>query len=67
MYILFTWKEVLDAQKNGIQVWRGGDEYRDVYSNFADYSKTSQSLDALIIHLYAEVYGDRLQCLHSIN
>ena len=51
----------------GIQVWKVGDTYRDVFSNFADRSKTSHGLNALLNSLYNEVYGDRLQSLHLIN
>ena len=65
--ILITWQEVLDGGKNGLQVWRLGDIYRDVYSNFADRCKTSQGLTGLMNTLYSEVYGDRLQCLHLMN
>lgn len=38
-----------------------------MYSKFADCSKTSQGLTALRNTLYAEVYGDWLQCLNLIN
>ena len=65
--ILLTWKEVLEGRKNGTKVWRSGDVYRYVYSNFADRSKMSQSLIALMNSLYAEVYGDQLQCLDLMN
>ena len=37
-----------------------------MYTNFADRSKTTQGLNSLMISLYSEVYGDRLQCLHLL-
>ena len=46
--ILITWQEVLDGKNDGLQVWRFGVIYRDVYSNFADRSKTSQGLTGLM-------------------
>ena len=65
--VLLTWNEILQGRKNGIQVWRSGTTYRDVFSNFADRSRTSHGLTALFNSLYDEVYGDRLQSLHLIN
>ena len=65
--ILIAWQEVLDGKKNGIQVWRSGEAYRDIYSNFIDHSKTTHGLTWLMNILYPEVYGDRLQCLNLIN
>ena len=65
--VLLIWNEVLQGRKNGIQVWRSGTTYRDVFSNFADRSKTSHGLTALFNSLYDEVYGDRLQSLHLIS
>ena len=54
------------VKKNGIQIWHGGEDYQDVYTNFADRSKTTQGLNSLMNSLYSEVYGDRLQCLHLL-
>ena len=65
--IIITWQEVLDGKKNGIQVWRIGDVYRYVYSNFTHCSKTAQSLTALMSTLYAEVYGYWRQRLNLVN
>ena len=64
--VLVTWDEVMNGKKNGIQIWHGGEDYRDVYTNFADRSKTTQGLNSLMNSLYSEVYGDRLQCLHLL-
>ena len=65
--LLLTWGEIIDGRRNGVQVWRGSDTYRDVYTNFADRSKTSCGLTAFFNSLYDEVYGDFLQSLHLIN
>ena len=55
------------GKTTGVQVWRNGDIYRDVYSNFADRSKTTQGLTTLLNSLYLEMYGDRMQCLYLLN
>ena len=51
--VLITWSIVLLGKTTGVQVWRSGDGYRDVYSNFADRSKTTQGLTTLLNVLYA--------------
>lgn len=65
--LLITWGEIVDGRRNGVQVWRGSDTYRDVYTNFADRSKTSRGMIVLFNSLYDKVYGDRLQSLHLID
>ena len=58
---------MLDGKKNGVQIWRSVDVYRDVYSNFGYRGKVTQGLTTLINSLYAKVYGDWLQYLNLIN
>lgn len=65
--LLLTWGKIIDGRRNDVQVWHSSDCYRDVFTNFADHSKTSHGITALINLLYDEVYGDRLQSLHLIH
>lgn len=65
--LLITWDEVLQGQKVGIKVWRLGQQFRDVYSNFGVRSKTDHGLMASLDLLCYKIFGDRLQAMHLIN
>ena len=65
--LLITWREVLDGRQDGIQLWRSGSSFRNVYQKFCDRRKTNQGTIAVFNRLFPEVYGDRIQCMHLIH
>ena len=64
---LITWTEVLNGKMDGLQIWRIGGTFRNVYQNFCDRRKTNEGIIAVLNTLFQEVYGDRIQCMHLIH
>ena len=52
---LITWTEVLNGKMDGLQIWRIGGTFRNVYQNFCDRRK------------FQEVYRDHIHCMHLIH
>ena len=67
MTLLLSWKSVIDGMIGGIQVWKKGNTYRNVFPNYRARIKTTRGIQALTNRLFTEVYGDRVQALHILD
>ena len=57
-----TWAEVLNGQRDGLQVWKKGSSRRDPY-DLLRYKKSETTLYLLLYALSREMYGDIVQTL----
>ena len=66
---LLTWKQVLEGQHKGIQVWKDGTAkpYRDMYLVLRQKRKTDDGLKKTFYFLRNEIYGDRVQLAHLLG
>ena len=65
--LMIIWEEGLIGRQHGVQVWKEGGTFRNVWESYRARHKTMDGINALKNWLYPEVYGDRFQVLNVMD